>query len=63
MEKIIERYGNVVIYAIEGENLPIYQTTLKEGEFGKLQALIEDENLEEIMYIGEKKTIKVCVVD
>jgi flagellar protein FlaI len=59
MEKIIERYGNVVIYAIEGENLPIYQTILKEGEFGKLQSLIEDENLEEIMYIGEKKTIKV----
>ncbi|MCW1296782.1 MAG: ATPase, T2SS/T4P/T4SS family [Candidatus Parvarchaeota archaeon] len=60
MGRIIDKYGNVTIYSVEGKTLPIYQTIIKQGEFGKLQAFIEDDMLEEIMYNGAKRTLKVC---
>ena len=51
-EQILAQYGNVTIYSESNHPSPVYHV---EGEvppnpYGKLQALFEDDNLEEVMY-------------
>ena len=61
-EKILAQYGNVTIYTEANHPSPIYHI---EGEvppnpYGKLQALFEDDNLEEVMYNGGTQCVKVA---
>ncbi|MBW6451122.1 MAG: Flp pilus assembly complex ATPase component TadA [DPANN group archaeon] len=59
---IIENYGNVGIYQQKTFAGIVYTYYLKEiipNELGELKDFLEDDNLEEIMYIGPKNCIKV----
>jgi len=58
--KIIDRYKNVTIYTTD-KHMPLYYTTEDPGKssYGALKPLLMDDLLEEVMYIGEHKSIIV----
>ena len=56
--KIIDRYGSVTVYETD-KHMPLYHTTANAGgsSYGPLKPLLMDDLLEEVMYIGEHKSV------
>ncbi len=60
--KIIDQYGRVTIYEEPGHPSPIYQVEgdIEPNPYGKLKALLDDDNLEEVMYNGGTQCVKIA---
>ena len=58
--KVLDSYGNVTIYTTD-KHMPLYQTNENPGKssYGVLKPLLMDDLLEEIMFIGEHKSVIV----
>ena len=61
-EEILAQYGNTTIYTEETHPSPIYHVDgdVEDNPYGKLQPLLEDDDLEEIMYNGGAQCVKVA---
>ncbi len=58
--RVIDQYGTVTIYETD-RHMPLYYTTADPGKssYGALKPLLLDDLLEEVMYIGEHKSVMV----
>ncbi|MAT49168.1 MAG: secretion protein [Euryarchaeota archaeon] len=61
-EKVLEQYGVVTIYRDEKHPAPTYHVEgrVQPNPYGKLAALFEDDNLEEVMYNGGAQCVQVA---
>ena len=61
-EKIIEQYGRVTIYTEPNHPSPIYHVdgSIDPNPYGDLAVLLEDDNLEEVMYNGGTQCVKIA---
>lgn len=60
--EVIETYKNVTIKNVEGKYIPLYELNSNEEKklpYLDLEPLISDDNLEEIVYNGSNKAVKV----
>jgi len=60
--EVIERYKNITIKKVEGKYIPLYEVEFiqeKTTPYLDLEPLIADDNLEEIVYNGPAKYVKV----
>jgi len=60
--EVIERYKNITIKKVEGKYIPLYEVEFiqeKKPPYLDLEPLIADDNLEEIVYNGPAKYVKV----
>lgn len=60
--EVIETYENVTIKKVEGKYIPLYEVGFskeKKPPYLDLEPLISDDNLEEIVYNGPNKNVKV----
>ncbi len=58
METVLDEYGKVSIVKRPGDTLPLYKSVAEMGDYGKIQSLMKDPKLEEVMCIGNR-TVKV----
>ena len=61
-EKILDQYGVVTVYTEPTHPAPMYHVDgeIPSNPYGKLQALFEDDQLEEVMYNGGQQCVKVA---
>jgi len=61
-QTILEQYGRVTIYTEGNHPTPIYQVdgVADPNPHGDLQLLLDDDNLEEVMYNGGQQEVKVA---
>ena len=61
-EEVLAQYGRVTIYKEPNHPSPIYYVDgdIPPNPYGKLQALFEDDQLEEVMYNGGTQCVKVA---
>ena len=60
--EVIERYKNITIKKVEGKYIPLYEVEFiqeRKPPYLDLEPLIADDNLEEIVYNGPAKYVKV----
>ena len=60
--EVVERYKNITIKKVEGKYIPLYEVEFiqeKKPPYLDLEPLIADDNLEEIVYNGPAKYVKV----
>lgn len=60
--EVIERYKNITIKKVEGKYIPLYEVEFiqeKKLPYLDIEPLIADDNLEEIVYNGPEKYVKV----
>ena len=62
MADIIDQYGDVIIYSEEGHPTPFYEFNgqIAANPYGVLQVLLDDDDLEEVMYNGGKQCVKIA---
>ncbi len=62
MADIIDQYGDVIIYSEEGHPTPFYEFNgqIEANPYGVLQVLLDDDDLEEVMYNGGKQCVKIA---
>ena len=61
-QTILEQYGRVTIYTEGNHPSPIYHVdgVAEPNPHGDLQLLLDDDNLEEVMYNGGEQEVKVA---
>ena len=61
-EEVIDQYGKVTIYIEDSHPSPVYHVDgeIAANPYGNLQALFEDDGLEEVMYNGGQQCVKVA---
>ncbi|MEC7688494.1 MAG: hypothetical protein VX514_05555, partial [Candidatus Thermoplasmatota archaeon] len=62
MAEIIDQYGDVIVYSEEGHPTPFYEYNgqIVANPYGVLQVLLDDDDLEEVMYNGGKQCVKIA---
>ena len=62
MAEIIDQYGEVIVYSEEGHPTPFYEYNgqINANPYGALQVLLDDDDLEEVMYNGGKQCVKIA---
>ncbi|RCH74429.1 MAG: CpaF family protein [Candidatus Poseidoniales archaeon] len=62
MADIIDQYGDIIIYSEEGHPTPFYEFNgqIAANPYGVLQVLLDDDDLEEVMYNGGKQCVKIA---
>ena len=62
MAEIIDQYGDVIVYSEEGHPTPFYEYNgqIAANPYGVLQVLLDDDDLEEVMYNGGKQCVKIA---
>ena len=61
-EEVIDQYGKVTVYIEDSHPSPVYHVDgeIPANPYGNLQALFEDDGLEEVMYNGGQQCVKVA---
>jgi len=62
MAEIIDQYDDVIVYSEEGHPTPFYEYNgqIAANPYGVLQVLLDDDDLEEVMYNGGKQCVKIA---
>ncbi len=61
-ERVLARYDNVTVYEEQGHPSPVYHVDghTQANPYGALKPLLEDDQLEEVMYNGGQQCVKVA---